>query len=428
MAATFNVDKLFVSKILQDGEIAEEVADVPFSFVSPEGKYREGYQYIREYHAEHGKVPTIRVFSNDNPEVSLVRVDEPMSDIVKRLTDQYRQGIIDDGLNNLFLEGGARLDADSATNLLAQLVANLHTAVPTTTDEDVTQTGSDRLARYQERRDNPNTLVGITTGFPSLDRATQGLQPGQLVTVTGLTKASKSTLALLMAMAGQEAGETIAYFTYEMTVEEQGRRLDAYRAGINDNLLNSGKLNDEQWAKVTKGVHLTENLVPLVFSENTMTVSAVAAKIDIIKPTVVIIDGVYMMDDEHGESKGSPQALANIVAGLKFLAMRRKICIIAVTQSTPARTKGETLNGDSIMGSRAFTQYSNVVIGLERVEDHTDMRKLRILMSRSCAPCDAMLKFDYDTGTFEEIEDFELSEEDEELKELMDDTRYSTTY
>lgn len=428
--SSFNVDKLFVSKILQDGEISEEVANVPFDFVSTEGAYRSGYIYIRNYHAEHGKVPTLRVFMNDNPRTEIIKVDEPISDIVKRLTDKYRKGVMDESLLRLYPTDTTmpKPSMDESTNILAQLVAQLHTAVPVTTDEDVTTTGAERLARYQERRDNPGTLVGVTTGFPTLDRATQGLQKGQLITLTGLTKASKSTLALLVAMAGQEAGETVAYFTYEQTVEEQGRRLDAYRAGINDNLLNSGTLNEEQWAKVTRGVHLTENLVPLVFSENTMTVSAIAAKIDLINPSVVIVDGVYMMDDENGEKRQSPQALANIVAGLKFLAMRRKICIIAVTQSTPARTKGEILNGDSVMGSRAFTHYSNVVIGVERVEDSPKMRKLRVLMSRSCANVDVMLEFDYDTGTFEEIEGYELDEEADELAELMDDSRFSNSF
>jgi len=98
--------------------------------------------------------------------------------------------------------------------------------------------------------------------------------------------------------------------------------------------------------------------------------------------------------------------------------MRRSICVVAVTQSTPARTKGETLNNDSIMGSRAFVQYSNVVIGIERTEE-VKMRKMKVLMSRSCAPCEIVLLFDYDTGEFTELEGFDL--DDDIDRELADE-------
>ena len=122
---------------------------------------------------------------------------------------------------------------------------------------------------------------------------------------------------------------------------------------------------------------------------------------------------------------GSAQALANIVSGLKFMAMNREICIIDVTQSTPARTKGETLNNDSIMGSRAFVQYSNVVIGVERTED-INMRKLKIIMTRRGTPTECFVMMDFNSGTFEEIEGMD-DDLDRELED-DDDEEYTTGY
>lgn len=420
--ASFNVDKLFVSKIIQTGSMTE-VADVPPYFLS-DPNYRSAFEYIRNYYADIGAVPTLRVFKVDNPEISLVEVPEEWEDLIRRLHNQYIAGVLSENLdkfNDAFENG----DMESAVNFLGMTVSQVHTAIPNSRDVDVTQNGDERLERYLERRNNPGTLVGVPTGFPTIDRATQGLQPGQLVTVTGLAKASKSTLAMRMAMSIQEAGYRVLYLTYEQTVEEQERRLDAYRAGFNDNLLNSGNLTEEHWSNLTKAVHVTENLPPMTISEDCMTVTSISAKIDVIKPDVVIIDGAYMLDDERGENRGSPQALANIVAGLKFLAMRRSICIVAVTQSTPARTKGETLNNDSIMGSRAFIQYSNTVIGIERTDDNK-MRRLKVLLSRSCAPCEVALLFDYDTGQFIEIENFDLDDDIE--KELAGEDEFADLY
>lgn len=420
LAATFNVEKMFVSKIIQDQDMTE-VADVPPYFLN-DPDYRAAFDFIRHYYNEIGTVPTQRVFNmdfktEDKKPLKLIEVDEPWEDIKKRLERQYVAGLLSEQMD-MFTDAYDAGDIDTAVNILGVTVSKAYTAIPNPRDEDVSTTGTQRLERYLDRKNNPGTLVGAPTGFPTIDRATQGLQPGQLVTLTGLAKASKSSLAMKIAMNIQEDGYRVLYLTYEQTVDEQTRRLDAYRAGFNDNLLNSGEIDHDQWQALQEGIAKTEELPPMLISEDCMTVTSIGAKIDVFKPDVVIVDGVYMMEDERGETQGTPLALAHIVSGLKFLAMRRSICILAVTQSTPARTKGETLNNDSIMGSRAFVQYSNVVIGIERTEE-TKMRKMKVLLSRSCSNVEIVLLFDYDTGEFTELEGFDL--DDDIDKELMDE-------
>ena len=406
---SLDFERLFISKLIEDPNFAEAQGIQAEYFDDP--KYREAFVYIRNYYAEFAQIPSRRVFRADQPDINLAEVPESWAVLRDRLTNQYRRGKMTELLDP-FRDAYDSGNTEEALRILSSTVSQMHQTNTKSRDVDVTQNGDERLARYQERRDNPGTLVGVPTGFPTIDKATQGLQPGQLVTFTGLAKASKSTLAMLCAMAVQEYGKKVLYLTYEQTVEEQERRLDAYRAGINDNLLNSGEINNADWARLQEGMHRTENLSTMVISEDCMTVSAIAAKIDAHEPDIVIIDGVYMVEDENGADKGSPQALANIVSGLKFLAMNRMLCIVAVTQSTPARTKGETLNNDSIMGSRAFIQYSNTVIGIERTDDST-IRMLKILLSRSCAPIEVPLRFNYDTGEFNELDfaDIEYTEQ-----------------
>lgn len=413
---TLNVDKLLVSKIIQERDITP-VADIPPQFIFDD-QYRKAFEYIREYYAKHSEVPTQRVMLSDCPDAVIIKVDEPWDDLIDRVQTKYIKGLLDQGLDKV-MDAYEADNIHEAVNFLGVIASRVHTAIPSSRDKDVTQSGDERLARYLERRNNPGTLVGIPSGFKTIDRATQGFQRGQLVTITGLAKASKSTLAMACAIEAQKYGSRVLYFTFEQTVEEQERRYDAYRAGINENLLNSGTASNEDWAKVTASIKEAESLTPMTIIEDAVTVTAVGAKLDIHDADVVIIDGVYMMEDEHGEPTGSPQALANIVKGLKFLAMRRKICIIVVTQSTPARTKGETLNNDSIMGSRAFVQYSNVVIGIERDPEDVKIRKIKVIMSRSCSPCEVMAEWDYDTGTFAEMEGYDPDDLDEELEEMM---------
>lgn len=423
MASSFNLEKLFISKIIETQEMTKEVAATPPWFLD-DRDYREAFEYILRYYSEVGVVPTLRVFKSDCPTIALVTAPESWDDLLPRLRKQYISGIMTESLSNDVADALSSGDVETAVNLVGALLSKVHTAVPSTMDVDVTLNGEERLQRYQDRRDNPGMMVGIPTGYPTIDRATQGLQQGQLVTLTGLPKASKSTLAMRIAMTIQEYGKKVLYLTFEQTVAEQERRLDAYRAGFNDNLLNSGEVTEDQWKSLQRGVHETSGYSTMVISQDCMTVSAIAARIDLIQPDVVIVDGVYMMDDEQGEARESAQALTHIVSGLKKLAMRKMVCIVAVTQSTPARTKGDVLNGDSMKGSRAFAEWSNTVIGIERTDD-ANYRKMRILLSRSCPLIDIMLQFDYDTARFAEDDEFDMDDGDEEL---TDAARYETSY
>jgi archaellum biogenesis ATPase FlaH len=424
MAVSLDPEKLLVSKIIEEGSLSE-AGDIQARFFSP-GVYREAFIYITDYFREHGEVPSLLVMRNDCPDAKLVEVDTPWSDLLQRIKDKHIKGIMDSILDRA-VQAADDGDIHTAVNLLGSMVGRIHNDVPMSRDVDLTQNGEERLAAYQERRNNPNTMVGIPSGFSVIDKATQGFQPGQLITLTGLPKTSKSVLALLMAKAAQEYGKKVLYVTYEMTCEEIAQRLDAYRAGINDMKLLSGNLSDDEWTRLTRSVHLTENLPTLVLSEDCMTVTAIGAKIDLLKPDIVIVDGVYMMEDEEGSDKNTPQALEHIVSGLKFMAMNRQICIVDVTQSNPDRAKGGKLNEDSIAGSRSFTRYSNLVMGVERTDDK-NVRKLRVIMTRRGTPTEVLIMMDFDNGNFYEMENIEL--DDDLDRELMndDDTDFAGSY
>jgi hypothetical protein len=410
---SLDVEKLLVSKILIERSLSE-VAEIQDFYFHNE-KAREGFKAIRAHYSEFGEVPTAREFKLDNPECTiLAQVDESFGSLTKRLQSQYILGVLNeniDKVSNAVADG----KVEDAVSFLGMTLTKVHTTVVTSKDVDVTENGHERLERYIERRNNPGTMLGIPSGFPTLDKATLGFQGGQLVTLTGLAKASKSTVAMLMAMAAQEAGKKVLYCTYEMSVEEQERRLDAYRAGFNDNKLNSGHISDEELKMLKRGIEKTAALPKMIISQDCMTISALNAKIDTEEPDYIVIDGAYLMDDEYGEAPQSPQALTHIVKGLHNICMRKNKVVLAVTQSTPARTKGEVLNTDSIMGSRAFVQYSYCVIGIERTDD-VGVRHLKIIMGRSYAPCDVMIKFDYDTADFSEMKEYDPSESQDEMK------------
>lgn len=138
---------------------------------------------------------------------------------------------------------------------------------------------------------------------------------------------------------------------FEMTNEEQEERLDAINAGISHTRLRSGRLKAKEEQQLGEAVSALADGPPFLLSSDASamtTLSGIAAKIDTTKPSIVFIDGVYMMEDEHGERKGSPQALTNITRGLKKLAMARQIPIVISTQALSYKIGKSGITQDAI--------------------------------------------------------------------------------
>jgi hypothetical protein len=119
-----------------------------------------------------------------------------------------------------------------------------------------------------------------------------------------------------------------------------------------------------------------------------------------------------MMDDENGEPKGSPQALTNLTRGLKRMSQRLQIPFAISTQVLTwkiNRKRGVTT--DSIGYTSSFAQDADVLIGVEPTDDDT-VNKIKILDGRNVKRMEIYVKWDWDDGTFEEVEDEEPDDED----------------
>ncbi|MFH9606842.1 DnaB-like helicase C-terminal domain-containing protein [Streptomyces sp. NPDC017448] len=384
-----------------NAQITEEFFENP--------KHRRVWHAITDFHREFQSVPTLAILRQDFPRETyrFLQVDEPIDYLINELQTARKSAIFE-----LALEAGSTAweanDLTAVELALNAAVAAVHRAVPIADDMDLTKTADERLAWYLQRQDADDGLVGISTGFTSLDRATSGLQPEQLVTFTGYAKAGKSFLMIDVARAAHLSGERPLFIGFEMSNREQGERFDSTRAGVSLTRLRDGTLSEAEWEKLERAVRSMEDMHSFVLSadrSSTMTLSGIAAKLDQIKPTILFVDGVYMMDDENGEAKGSSQALTNITRGFKRMAQKYKIPIVISTQSL--EWKGDRKRGltrAAIGYSSSFIQDSDVVIGVEASEEDPTLQIIKILASRNCPPLDFYIQRDWDKGTSKELD------------------------
>ena len=399
-----------ISKVIQEKDLTVPIR----SGLKPDhltGEWMGIWQWILEYQRTHSSVPSERVFMQEYGGITLYDAkDEPFSRLLEEIFDAYKKRCLFDSLT----PGIAALNDDDVNKAMELLSAGLQKAAVEASrlrDIDIIQNWENRLARYEEMRLSPNALRGIPTGFHGLDRITNGLRPQQFIVFAGEPKRGKSLFALIIANSAHIHGKRPLFISFEMSIEEQEARYDALISKVPYGRILSGDLAASDMKKIRTALSLRKHMQPFVFSEDTSsltTVTAIAGKIQEYQPDMIVVDGVYLMDDENGEPKGSPQALTNITRSLKRLAQRFDIPVVATTQVLSWKLnnkKTRAVTADAIGYTSSFAQDADLILGVERNPDVDDQAIIRVVSARSSPTGEVHIKWDWSTMEFEEVFD-----------------------
>lgn len=405
MAST---EHLLISKVVQTGSV-QEVTNAglrPYHFDS---KFAEVYSWILDYWREYSATPTPRVVKQQFGDLTLLNAEaEPFARLIDEVYEAYKR-------KYLILSVAAatpelnKNNTDEAMRLLSEGLQKASLEVAHLRDVDIIQNWENRIERYKEMRDTPNFLRGIPTGFNGLDRITAGFRPQQLVTFVGEAKKGKSLMTLIMANAAHAHGITPMYISFEMSIEGQEARYDAIVAGVSHNKIIRGDLTLGELERIENAIKVRKNMHPFIMTEDSSsltTVSAIAGKVQQYRPGLIIVDGVYLMDDENGEPKGSPQALTNITRSLKRLAQRFDVPLIGTTQVLAwklGNKKSRAITSDSIGYTSSFAQDSDLILGVESDPDIDNQAIIRVVLARTAPKGEIRIKWDWDNMDFTEV-------------------------
>lgn len=404
-----SIDSLIISKVLEERSIDELVgAGVKAHHFT--GEARDAFAFILAHVAEHGAVPSKRQFT-DKFDIPLAPYtdQETFSGLTAELFEAYRKRTIAEGMTDAI----TAIDTGSVDDAIAKLNAAITEAKAPThrlRDFNIIQDFEERLAKYEELRKTPNALRGIPTGFYGLDKITHGLRPQQWIVIGGEQKRGKSMIMLIMADACNLSHRRPLVITQEMSNEEWVIRHDAYRAKIDYNKLLSYDLTDAEMEHLRKVLNRNKNGQDFILSEDASgltTVSAVRAKAIEHECDALYVDGVYLMDDENGQEKGSPAALRNISQGFKRLAQDLDIPVVGTTQVLGwklGNKKTRAVTADAFGFTTAFGQDADLLLAVERNPDIDNQSIIRVVEARSARRGEVHIQWDWQTMNFEEID------------------------
>lgn len=377
-------------------------------------QHRMVFRWMRRWQNDYQAEPTAKALKEEFPTYKLLNVHEPLQYYIDLKVAQIQRNMV---LETVEDAGAAITDEDThgAVVAMGSGLQRFYENDGSSTTEDFVETVDKRMAYYDWNQDRDESLVGIPTGFPSLDSLLNGFQPEQFIVITGLQGAGKSYELLKMAQAAQDAGNRVFFLSFEMSILEQQMRYDCMRAGLNyRDLQRPGALNNRERQQLRDAMEATKDLPAFIMEHDraaNTTVSAIGAKIPQTRPDIVFVDGVYLMDPEDPKAiRESAQAITTITRAFKRLAQRVQLPIVGSTQALPGKTsKRSGLDLWSIGYSSSFGQDADVVIGIEPDKDDQRLALLNILKARNAPPDKIYLWRDW---THSEIREYEKGAED----------------
>ena len=239
------------------------------------------------------------------------------------------------------------------------------------------------LAKVFERidhlhsQDNPSDITGVPTGFVDIDRMTAGLQPGDLIIVAGRPSMGKTAFALNIAehvALHPSVGLPVAIFSMEMSSSQLAMRVLSSMAKVDQTKLRTGRLNDEEWSRLTDEIaKLNEARIHVdeTAALNALELRARARRMkrEYGKLGLVVVDYLQLMSaSAQGENRATE--ISEISRSLKALAKELDVPVIALSQLSRAveqRNDRRPLMSD-LRESGAIEQDADVILFIYREE------------------------------------------------------------
>lgn len=361
---------------------------------------RRVWKFVRNHYTTYREVPTAVAVNDNFPNFKTLKVEDTLDYLIDKMVEFRRRTMTRNGVADV-VDALNRNDHELAILEMSKAITLVNEqGVIGTNHLDITKASDLFWEEYENIKNNK--LLGIPTGFAKIDEATAGLQGGQLITIIAPPKTGKSQIALRLAANAHEAGLVPMFQSFEMNNHEQALRHNAMRANISAAHLRMGKLDSDEKDRFVDFLDDIKDMKPfhLVDAVNGLTVDSLVAKAEQLNPDILFVDGVYLMLDQVTGESNTPQALTNITRALKRVAQRLDIPVVITTQTLLWKMKGGKVSADSIGYSSSFFQDSDVILGLDMMEENSTVRELRIVQSRNCGPQNTSIVWNWDTGCF----------------------------
>ncbi|HEX8994567.1 MAG TPA: replicative DNA helicase [Ktedonobacterales bacterium] len=236
-------------------------------------------------------------------------------------------------------------DANVALDQAEKLIFNVSQRISHAEFEHIRDTLTaylDKLGQLHSRRGD---IVGVATGFSDLDKMTGGLQRSDLIILAARPAVGKTALSLSIAHnASLRYKHGIAIFSLEMSAEQLIARFLSMDAGVDQQKLRTGFIDDDEWERISQSVGALSEAN--IYIDDTPGISLMEMRSKARRLMMergfdlIIVDYLQLMQgtvNSNGRSnENRVQEISAISRGLKELARELDVPVLALSQLSRA--------------------------------------------------------------------------------------------
>ncbi len=282
-----------------------------------------------------GGLPYLAELAQNTPSASNIRA---YAQVVReraslRKLIEAAQEIADSGFNP---EGRTSLELlDEAERLIMQISEQ---GPKSGGPQDVNPLLKKALGRIEELFTSGGDITGLTTGFSDLDRMTSGLQPADMVIVAGRPSMGKTSFAMnLVENAVLAQAKPILVFSMEMPADQLIVRMLSSIGRIDQTRIRNGKLEQEDWPKLTAAVNKLKDVALYIDDTPALTPTEVRSRVrKVVRENngeigMIMVDYLQLMQ-VAGSSEGRTAEISEISRNLKAIAKEFNVPMVALSQ------------------------------------------------------------------------------------------------
>ena len=217
-------------------------------------------------------------------------------------------------------------------------------------------------------------ITGVASGFPDLDRMTNGFQKSDLVVIAGRPAMGKTSFAVNIAQyAALHDERTVAVFSMEMSAEQLVMRMLCTEASVESQRIKEGLMEDAELTRLMEVMDPMSRASLYIDDTGNLTVPEIRSKCRRLKARtgldLVVIDYMQLMQSASSRRSDSRMAeISEITRSLKLLARELDVPILLLSQLNrgPETRQDHTPMISDLRESGSIEQDADMVILLYR--------------------------------------------------------------
>lgn len=188
-------------------------------------------------------------------------------------------------------------------------------------------------------------LVGLSTGFKSIDYKLGGLHPSDLIILAGRPSMGKTALATNIAFSIARAfnansdnvnASPVGFFSLEMSKEQLVSRILSDYTGISSSKMRRGDLTGFEFEALRDGVNEIASVPMYIDDTGGISIATLCARARRMKRIygigLIVVDYLQLVTPSSSRGQGRVNEVSEVTQALKALAKELRIPVIALSQ------------------------------------------------------------------------------------------------